>query len=285
MARGIEPKPSNSDDNHLFDAQIFSFSEEENRELLSKLAQLDEQAQLREDENDEEHALLVDHEHKIYDRIDPLHPDVARIHKVLYAMQAECPDYDTMRLEEDLTDVVVELELADAPAEQFDQVQRLLDITVSMRLLIDATAFQELATKQDVQRMIHLSPGLDDSDKSILLAAAETLLDGDSLDMHDVDTASRMFYAEDERKKNLQHERTALRDFHNWSLQHFPDIDTRSDNYHIVACYIRRLVIDGAYIAIAEPVDTISTLGIDIEAFHQLLLTFDRNTEPRAPMV
>jgi|GEM_PF-4174816 len=285
MARSIEPTPSNSDDDHLFDAQVFAFSEEENRELLDQLAQLDQQAQLREDENDEEHALLVEHEHEIYDRIDSLHPEISRIHDILRATQTQKPDYDTVCLEKDLVDILEELEMANVSPGWLDQVQRLLDITASMRLLADATAFHELATKQDVQCVIHILPGLRDNDRLILLAAAETLLDGDSLDMHNADTASKIFYAEDERKKILRRERKALREYHNWSLEHTPGIDITSDDYRIVAHYIRNVVIDGANIAFAEPVDALNALLLDIEAFRKFVRTECGGPEPHPPMV
>lgn len=285
MARGIEPKPSNSDDDHLFNAQLFSFGEEQERKLQAEFAWLDQQPQPSEYENDEAHALLIANEHRTYDYIEILHPEVARLHKILYFEQTHRADYDTMRLEEDLVDAVEYLESAGIPAAQLDQAQRMLDIAVSMRLLADATSFEELSDKQNVQRNIYLLPGLYESDKSVFLAAADLLLTGEALDMQDVDVAASLFYAENEAKQRLYRERAALRAFHNWSLQCIPHIDTRSDSYRIVAHYLYEHVGNDTGIALTEPIEALDTLGLDRETFHQLLRAFNGDPEPRAPMV
>lgn len=285
MARSIEPTPSNSDDDRLFDAQVFAFSEEENRELLAQLAQLDQQAQLREDENDAAHALLVANEHKTYDYIEILHPEVARLHKILHFEQAQCADYDTMHLEEDLVDAVEYLAATSTSTDNLDRAQRMLDIVVSMRLLADATSFEELFDKQNIQRSIYTLPGLRKRDKSVFLTAADELLTGKALDMQDVDVATSLFYEENEAKQQLYSERAALRTFRKWSLECMPGIDTWSDSYRIVAHYIHEFVSSNAGIALTEPIDALDTLGLDREAFRQLLSTFNGDPEPHAPMV
>lgn len=285
MARATEPTPSNPNDDHLFDAQIFSFDEEQQRRLWAEFAWLDQQPQPSKDERDEEHALLVANEHKTYDYIEILHPEVARLHKILYFEQTQRADYDMMHLEGELVDAVEYLEAAGIPTDYLDKAQRMLDIAVSMRLLADSTSFDELSDKQNVQRSIYTLPGLKGSDKSVFLTAADELLPGEALDMQDVDVATSLFYEESEAKQQLYSERAALRSFHQWSLKRMPGIDTRSDSYRIVAHYIHEFVSSDAGIALTEPIKALETLGLDREAFRQLLSTFNGDPEPHAPMV